>query len=159
MSRAERASRSRSGCATTATSSRRSPSQRSESIGRMIDIRRIEPNPHQPRKEFGDLSEMVASVKEKGILEPILVRSHEGSYQIIAGERRYQAAKHGRPAADPVHRGRRRRAGHAGDLADREPAAPGPDRLRRGRRRSSACPTSSATPTRRSPGSSASRAR
>ena len=43
----------------------------------MIDIRRIEPNPHQPRKEFGDLSEMVASVKEKGILEPILVRGHE----------------------------------------------------------------------------------
>lgn len=68
-------------------------SQRSESIGRMIDIRRVEPNPHQPRKEFGDLSEMVASVKEKGILEPILVRQHEGKYQIIAGERRYQAAK------------------------------------------------------------------
>jgi ParB family chromosome partitioning protein len=59
----------------------------------MIDIRRVHPNPHQPRKNFGDLSEMVASVKEKGILEPILVRSHEGAYQIIAGERRYQAAK------------------------------------------------------------------
>jgi ParB family chromosome partitioning protein len=68
-------------------------SQRSEAgIGRMIDIRRIEPNPHQPRKTFGDLSDMVASVKEKGILEPILVRSHDGKYQIIAGERRYQAA-------------------------------------------------------------------
>jgi ParB family chromosome partitioning protein len=68
-------------------------STRSESIGRMIDIRRLEPNPHQPRRDFGDLSEMVASVKEKGILEPILVRSHEGKYQIIAGERRYQAAR------------------------------------------------------------------
>jgi ParB family chromosome partitioning protein len=67
--------------------------QRSESIGRMIDIRRIEPNPHQPRKDFGDLSEMVASVKEKGILEPILVRHSEGRFEIIAGERRYQAAK------------------------------------------------------------------
>ncbi len=67
--------------------------QRSESIGRMIDVRRIEPNPHQPRKEFGDLSEMVASVKEKGMLEPILVRHHEGSFQIIAGERRFQAAR------------------------------------------------------------------
>jgi ParB family chromosome partitioning protein len=66
---------------------------RAEAIGRMIDIRRVHPNPHQPRKNFGDLSEMVASVKEKGILEPILVRSHEGAYQIIAGERRYQAAK------------------------------------------------------------------
>jgi ParB family chromosome partitioning protein len=67
-------------------------SQRSESIGRMIDIRRVEPNPHQPRKSFGDLGEMVASIKEKGILEPILVRNQDGKYQIIAGERRYQAA-------------------------------------------------------------------
>jgi ParB family chromosome partitioning protein len=65
----------------------------SEAIGRMIDIGRVEPNPHQPRKDFGDLDEMVASVKEKGILEPILVRENEGAYQIIAGERRYQAAK------------------------------------------------------------------
>ena len=64
---------------------------RVESVGRMIDINRIEPNSHQPRKSFGDLSEMVASVKEKGILEPILVRSHEDNFQIIAGERRYQA--------------------------------------------------------------------
>lgn len=68
-------------------------STRSDSIGRLIDIHRIEPNPHQPRKEFGDLSDMVASIKEKGILEPILVRNHQGKYQIIAGERRYQAAK------------------------------------------------------------------
>lgn len=67
--------------------------ERSDSVGRLIDIDRIEPNPTQPRKEFGDLSEMVASIKEKGILEPILVRSHEGRYQIIAGERRFQAAK------------------------------------------------------------------
>ena len=67
--------------------------RRTETVGRVIDIDRIQPNPHQPRKDFGDLSEMVASVKEKGILEPILVRSHEGAYQIIAGERRYQAAR------------------------------------------------------------------
>lgn len=68
-------------------------SERSEAVGRLLAIERIVPNPHQPRKHFGDLTEMVASIKEKGILEPILVRSHEGSYQIIAGERRYQAAK------------------------------------------------------------------
>ncbi len=69
-------------------------SQRSESIGRMIELDRIRPNPLQPRKEFGDLSEMVSSVKEKGILEPILVRQREeGGYEIIAGERRFQAAK------------------------------------------------------------------
>jgi ParB family chromosome partitioning protein len=69
-------------------------SNRSESIGRLIDIERIEPNPHQPRKHFGDLSEMVASIKEKGVLEPILVRAIEGGrFEIIAGERRYQASK------------------------------------------------------------------
>jgi ParB family chromosome partitioning protein len=67
--------------------------QRVESIGRMIDMDRIEPNPHQPRKDFGDMTEMVASVKEKGILEPLLVRAHEGKFQIVAGERRYQAAR------------------------------------------------------------------
>ena len=68
-------------------------SERSPSLGRMIDIESIEPNPHQPRKHFGDLSEMVSSVKEKGILEPILVRAHNDKFQIIAGERRYQAAR------------------------------------------------------------------
>ena len=69
-------------------------SNRSESIGRLIDIDRIEPNPHQPRKQFGDLSEMVASIKEKGVLEPILVRAIEGGrFEIIAGERRYHASK------------------------------------------------------------------
>jgi ParB family chromosome partitioning protein len=69
-------------------------STRSESIGRLIDIDRIEPNPHQPRKNFGDLSEMVASIKEKGVLEPILVRAIDGGrFEIIAGERRYQASK------------------------------------------------------------------
>jgi len=68
-------------------------SDHTDSVGRLIDIERIEPNPHQPRKDFGDLAEMVASIKEKGILEPILVRSHDGAYQIIAGERRFQAAR------------------------------------------------------------------
>jgi ParB family transcriptional regulator, chromosome partitioning protein len=69
-------------------------STRSESIGRLIDIDRIEPNPHQPRKTFGDLSDLVASIKEKGVLEPILVRALEGGrFEIIAGERRYQASK------------------------------------------------------------------
>lgn len=66
----------------------------SESIGRLIEIGMIRPNPDQPRKSFGDLSEMVESVKEKGILEPILVRysDTEEKYEIIAGERRFQAA-------------------------------------------------------------------
>lgn len=49
----------------------------------------------QPRKMFSDekLEELSASIKEKGILQPILVRPFEGSYQIIAGERRFRAAK------------------------------------------------------------------
>jgi ParB family chromosome partitioning protein len=63
------------------------------SIGRMIAIDEIKPNPNQPRKQFGDLSELVQSIQEKGILEPILVRNFEGHFQIIAGERRFQASK------------------------------------------------------------------
>ncbi len=61
-------------------------------IGRMISIDLIDPNPDQPRQSMGDLSELMASIAEKGILEPLLVRSVGPRYQIIAGERRYQAA-------------------------------------------------------------------
>jgi ParB family chromosome partitioning protein len=61
-------------------------------VGRMVPIEQIDPNPHQPRQVMGDLSELVASVKEQGILEPIIVRQRGGRFQIVAGERRYQAA-------------------------------------------------------------------
>jgi ParB family transcriptional regulator, chromosome partitioning protein len=62
-------------------------------IGKMIPIEEIETNPDQPRRDLGDLSELAASIREKGIIEPILVRpAAEGRYQIIAGERRYRAA-------------------------------------------------------------------
>lgn len=67
-------------------------SGRHTAIGRLIDIDKLEPNPHQPRRQFGDLSDLVASIKEKGVLEPILVRAHADRFQIIAGERRYQAS-------------------------------------------------------------------
>lgn len=63
-----------------------------EPVGRMLPIDRIDPNPEQPRQQMGDLSELMASISEKGILEPIIVREQEGRYGIIAGERRYQAA-------------------------------------------------------------------
>jgi ParB family transcriptional regulator, chromosome partitioning protein len=64
-----------------------------EAIGRLIPIEDIEANPHQPRRNLGELAELVASIREKGILEPLLVRTLEGRrYQIIAGERRYRAA-------------------------------------------------------------------
>ena len=61
-------------------------------IGRMISIELIDPNPHQPRSAMGDLTELMASITEKGILEPLIVRQLRDRFQIVAGERRYQAA-------------------------------------------------------------------
>ena len=61
-------------------------------IGRLIPIDQIDPNPDQPRQVMGDLSELMASIAEKGIIEPIIVRQRAGRFQIVAGERRYQAA-------------------------------------------------------------------
>lgn len=63
-------------------------------LGRMIPIDRIEPNPDQPRQTLGDLSELTASIKEKGVLEPILVRFNIDTqkFMIISGERRYHAS-------------------------------------------------------------------
>jgi ParB family chromosome partitioning protein len=63
-----------------------------EPIGRLVPIEDLEPNPNQPRQNLGDLSEMVASVREKGLLEPLLVRPLGSRFQIVAGERRYRAA-------------------------------------------------------------------
>lgn len=61
-------------------------------IGRMVPIELLDPNPGQPRQVMGDLAELKASIAEKGIIEPLIVRQRGGRYQIIAGERRYQAA-------------------------------------------------------------------
>ena len=61
-------------------------------IGRMVPIDQVDPNPDQPRQIMGDLSELMASISEKGIIEPIIVRQRRGRFQIVAGERRYQAA-------------------------------------------------------------------
>jgi ParB family chromosome partitioning protein len=65
------------------------------SIGRMIPIDKIRPNPDQPRKTFGDLRELTDSIREKGVLEPLLVRfmPRDDIYYIISGERRYHASK------------------------------------------------------------------
>ncbi|MFQ5702196.1 MAG: ParB/RepB/Spo0J family partition protein, partial [Acidobacteriota bacterium] len=62
-------------------------------IGKMINIDLLDVNPHQPRKSLGEIGDLVSSIKEKGLLEPILVREINGRYQIIAGERRYHASK------------------------------------------------------------------
>jgi ParB family chromosome partitioning protein len=64
-------------------------------VGRMIAIDKIDPNPEQPRSDFGDLTELTASISEKGVLEPLLVKPSRatGRWMIIAGERRYRAAR------------------------------------------------------------------
>lgn len=62
-------------------------------IGTMLPIEFVEPNAEQPRTQLGNIEELAASVREKGILEPILVRQiGPNRYQIISGERRYRAA-------------------------------------------------------------------
>src|SRR5579864_2463132 len=64
-------------------------------VGRMVPLDKIRPNPDQPRKMLGDLRELTDSIKEKGVLEPLLVRfmPREDCYHIISGERRYHAAR------------------------------------------------------------------
>jgi ParB family chromosome partitioning protein len=65
------------------------------SIGRMIPINKVHPNPDQPRKALGDLRELTDSIKQKGVLEPLLVRyvPHDDAYYIISGERRFHASR------------------------------------------------------------------
>lgn len=61
-----------------------------------VDIEKVQPNPEQPRTYFNeeDLKELSSSIKRNGLIQPILVRQlKDGSYQIIAGERRWQASK------------------------------------------------------------------
>jgi ParB family chromosome partitioning protein len=92
-------------------------SRRNESpVGKLLPLSSVQPNAEQPRTDPGDLSDLIASIREKGVLEPILVRSIElashgeaggaddepssgagasggtKAFQIIAGERRYRAA-------------------------------------------------------------------
>jgi ParB family transcriptional regulator, chromosome partitioning protein len=61
-------------------------------VGRLLPIEQIDPNPNQPRQVMGDLSELIASIVEQGIIEPLVVRPRGTRFQIVAGERRYQAA-------------------------------------------------------------------
>src|SRR5512147_859732 len=71
-------------------------------IGRLLPLSSIQPDSGQPRLEVGDLADLVASIREKGVLEPILVRQLRPAdpaaevraprYSIVAGERRYRAA-------------------------------------------------------------------
>jgi ParB family chromosome partitioning protein len=70
-------------------------SQSPTAIGRLISVEQLDPNPEQPRVEIGDLTELTTSVREKGVLEPLLVKpsTPKGRWMIIAGERRWRAAR------------------------------------------------------------------
>ena len=72
-----------------------------------VPIESLKPNPDQPRKTFRqeDLEELTASIRDKGVLQPILVRSQpgeDGVWQIIAGERRWRASQAARLTEVPV---------------------------------------------------------
>jgi ParB family chromosome partitioning protein len=63
---------------------------------RRVPIERVTPNPDQPRKQFSkeDLDDLAASIREKGIIQPLIVREvSSGRFEIVAGERRWRAAQ------------------------------------------------------------------
>lgn len=68
-----------------------------KTIGKVmqIDMDRIYPNPNQPRRKFSesDLSELAASIKCNGLIQPIVVRRIDMGYELVAGERRLRAAR------------------------------------------------------------------
>ena len=76
-----------------------------ERIPRTLPVGWIHPNPLQPRKNFGaeELAELASSIREKGLLQPILVRPRgPETYEIVAGERRWRAAQQARLHDVPV---------------------------------------------------------
>lgn len=70
----------------------------------VTSINEVKPNQTQPRKEFDEqgISELALSIKEKGILQPLVVRTIESGYEIIAGERRWRAAQRAGVTRVPV---------------------------------------------------------
>ena len=66
-----------------------------EEIVKQIKVREIEPNRDQPRKIFDNetLEELAESIKKYGIIQPIIVKKQDDYYEIVAGERRWRAAK------------------------------------------------------------------
>lgn len=74
------------------------PDQRPRRADQMIPVERIHPNPDQPRRSFNDdaLAELAASIREKGIIQPLIVRpapNRPDHFEIVAGERRWRAAQ------------------------------------------------------------------
>lgn len=62
---------------------------------RMISIQAVKPNPHQPRAkiEESDIKDLISSIKEKGIIEPLIVKRTGNTFVLAAGERRFRAAQ------------------------------------------------------------------
>ena len=60
-----------------------------------LSIKEIRPNPYQPRKEFNSdaLNELANSIKENGVIQPVIVRKSLQGYELVAGERRLRASK------------------------------------------------------------------
>ena len=81
-----------------------------ETIGKKVSLASIEPDPNQPRTAMGKLEDLVHSIREKGVLEPILVRripdeeepESGATYRIISGERRYRASQEAGLSKVPV---------------------------------------------------------
>jgi ParB family chromosome partitioning protein len=71
---------------------------------REIDISRIRPNPNQPRVQFDEasLAELADSIRERGVLQPILLKPDGEDYLIVAGERRWRAAQRARIHSIPA---------------------------------------------------------
>ena len=69
--------------------------RRQRTVLTVVAARGVEPNPEQPRKYFAEeaLAELAASILERGLLQPIVVRRHGDGYQLLAGERRFRAAQ------------------------------------------------------------------
>ncbi|OOY13867.1 chromosome partitioning protein ParB [Thioclava marina] len=76
----------------------REPSAAPRRAEQYVPVERIEPNPDQPRRDFepGALEELAASIREKGVIQPLIVRKHPSKpdhFEIVAGERRWRAAQ------------------------------------------------------------------
>jgi ParB family chromosome partitioning protein len=71
---------------------------------REVEVARIRPNPAQPRQHFDEdsLAELAESIRQHGVLQPILVRAVDGDYELIAGERRWRAAQRARLHSIPA---------------------------------------------------------
>jgi ParB family chromosome partitioning protein len=70
--------------------------RRQRTVLTVVTLESVEPNPEQPRRHFAEdkLAELAASILERGLLQPIVVRRRpEGGYQLLAGERRFRAAQ------------------------------------------------------------------